>query len=141
VPHYMASQKLAKDKKNPINIKSIHGIEAYVIDEHRPWKEFKNGKKEPHYSHLTIHFKTAEAYKYFCKLSEKMEERAIVKFGEKKPLMYISELEPIAGQITIGSGCLLSPIAKNVLRGRHNWALENYEKLRGIAGPGNFYVE
>jgi DNA polymerase III alpha subunit len=141
MPHYMAAQKLAKDKKNPINIQSIHGIEAYVIDPHRPWKVYANGKTEPRYSHLTIHFKTLAAYKYFCQLSEKMEKRAILKFGEKKPLLYLEELEPIAGQITFGSSCLIGLVQKNVLRGRFEWATEMYERLRALAGPGNFFVE
>lgn len=141
LPHYMASKKMYKDKKIEKPIKSIHGIEAYIIDEDRPWKEFKNGKKEPNYYHLTIHFKTAEAYLYFCKLTPKMEERAIIKYGERKPLMYISELEPVSGQIIIGSGCLLSPIQKNVLSGRSDIARSNYIKLRSIAGKGNFFVE
>jgi len=141
VPHYLASQKMAKDKKNPVNIKSIHGIEAYIIDPHRPPKVYKNGKVEPRYSHLTIHFKTVEAYKFFCTLSEKMEQRAISKYGEKKPLLTLEELEPIAGQITLGSGCLVGLVQKNVLRGRHEWAKEMYERLRSLAGPGNFFVE
>jgi DNA polymerase-3 subunit alpha len=144
LPHYVAAEKL---QKKGHNIKSIHGIEAYIIDPHRPWKTIKGKKKgdppksEPRYSHITIHFKTAKAYKYFCSISPKMEERAIVKFGERKPLITLEDLEPISGEITIGSGCLIGLIQKNVLRGRLEWAKEMYEKIRSIAGPGNFFVE
>lgn len=139
--HWMASEKLAKDKKNPVKCKSIHGIEAYIFDPHRAPTLQKNGKLAPHYMHLTIHFKTAEAYQYLCKLTPLMEERAITRGGERKPLLYLHELEPISGQITLGSGCLVGPVQKNILLGRSDWARENYIRLRELAGPGNFFVE
>lgn len=141
MPHWSAAQKLYKDKKISKPIISIHGIEAYVIDEDRPWKQYKNGKQEPKYYHLTIHFKTAEAYHYMCSLSPVMEERGIMKYGELKPLLYLSELEPIAGQIVIGSGCLGGPVMANVAGGRSDLARQNYIKLRNLAGPGNFFAE
>ena len=141
VPHWMAAEKLYKNKKISKPIKSIHGIELYIVNEDKPWREFKNGKKEPRYYHLTIHFKTEEAYLYFCRLTPVMESRAIFKMGEAKPLAYLHELEPIAGQITIGSGCLVSPVQGPLLEGRSDLARKNYIKLRNIAGPGNFFVE
>jgi DNA polymerase-3 subunit alpha len=139
--HWFAAEKMFKDKKISSKIQSIHGIEAYVIDPHRPWKEFKNGKKEPSYYHLTIHFKTVRAYEYFCKLTPIMEERVVVKFGEAKPLLFLEELEPIAGEITIGSGCLVGCVQQNIMRGRSDLAVQMYERLRNLAGPGNFFVE
>lgn len=141
VPHWSATQKLYKDKKIDKPIKSIHGIEAYVVDPDRPAKVFKNGKVEPQYMHLTIHFKTARAYQYFCKLTPKMEERAVVRFGERKPLLLLEELEPIAGEITLGSGCLVGPVQKNFLAGRSDLAEKMYVRLRNLAGPGNFFAE
>lgn len=146
--HWLAAKK---DNKNPIM--SIHGIELYVIDEQRPPKEYKNGKKEPRYYHLTIHFKDIQAYEYFCKMTPIMESRALVRYGERKPLIYLRELEPISGHITIGSGCLVGPVQGNILGNRADvelginqetrlvWAKQNYEYLRTIAGPGNFFVE
>lgn len=139
--HWFAAEKISKDPKITNKVKSIHGIEVYIIDWNRPYKEFKNGKKEPYYYHLTIHFKTQKAYQYFCSLTPQMENRAIVKWGEAKPLITIDELKAIAGEVTIGSGCMLSPIGKNIVAGRSDWAIENYELLRAIAGPGNFWVE
>ena len=141
VPHHMAAKKLLKSGKIEQPIMSIHGIEAYIIDPHREPKVAKNGNKTPNYYHLTIHFKTKEAYYYFCSLTPKMEERAVVKFGERKPLMTFEELEAISGQITIGSGCLMGPVQKNVMVGRYDLATKMYEYLRTVAGEGNFFVE
>lgn len=141
IPHYNASQKLLKSGKIENPVLSIHGIEAYIIDPHRPPKKLKNGKEVPRYYHLTIHFKTKKAYEYFCKMTPVMESRAIVIFGERKPLMTFEELEPIAGHITIGSGCLIGPVMKNALVGNFDLAKRMYEKLRSIAGPGNFFAE
>lgn len=141
VSHNDACKKLLKDKKIESPIKSIHGIEAYVVDSLRPTKTQKNGIEVPQYYHLTIHFKTQAAYKYFCMLSPVMNARAVVKYGEVKPLLKLEELEPISGQITIGSGCLIGPVQKNVLNGRSDWAEQMYVKLRDLAGPGNFFAE
>jgi len=142
--HWIASKKAKTSKP----IKSIHGIELYVIDEDRGDKVFKNGKSEHRYYHLTVHFKDMEAYQYFCKLTPLMESRALVKFGERKPLIYKKEIEAISGHITIGSGCLIGMVMKNLmpddkypLQQRMTWAANNYEWLRSVAGKGNFFVE
>jgi DNA polymerase-3 subunit alpha len=142
--HWIAAKKAKTSKP----IKSIHGIELYVIDEQRPPKVYKNGKIEPRYYHLTVHFKDIEAYTYFCKLTPIMESRALVKFGERKPLIYKKELEGISGHITIGSGCLIGMVMKNLLpddeyplHQRLEWAKDNYLWLRRVAGKGNFFVE
>src|SRR5690606_14317414 len=82
-------------------IKSIHGIEAYVIDPFEPTRINPRTKREEfQYVHLTIHFKTQAAYQYFSSLTPKMEERAVIKAGERKPLIYFEELQPIANEIT-----------------------------------------
>ena len=141
VPHWSAAQKLFKDKKIATPIRSIHGIEAYIVDPDRPYKVMKNGKTEPQYLHLTIHFKTAKAYQYFCSLTPRMESRAIIRWGERKPMLLLEELEPIAGQITLGSGCLVGPVQKNFLAGRSDLAEAMYVRLRNLAGPGNFFAE
>jgi DNA polymerase-3 subunit alpha len=125
-------------------ILAIMGIEAYVIDPYEPTKVVMRRGKEttiPNFAHMTIHFKTQEAYQYFCKLTPIMESRAVTIFGERKPLMIWEELEGIAGQIVIGSGCLVSFIQKHVLNGRIDRATHMYEKIRSLAGPENFYVE
>jgi len=132
-PHWFAAQKLSKARG--VKIQSIHGIELYVVDEDRSTPE------KTHYYHLTVHFKTKAAYEYFCRMSPVMESRALIKYGERKPLMYLRELEPIAGQITIGSGCLMGPVQLNILNGRSDLAKRYYERLRNLAGPGNFFVE
>lgn len=135
------TEKMAKEGKIPHPIMAIQGIEAYIIDEHRPAKVAKNGKVTPQYYHLTIHFKTMNAYFHFCKLSRIAEDRAVVKFGERKPLIYLSEIWEVAGEITVGSGCLMSPVQKNILNGNPRLAEQMYLHLRHMAGPENFYVE
>ena len=147
-PHWMAALKMGKGGKTSKPIKSIHGIELYVIDDLKPPKVFKNGKTEPHYNHLTVHFKDKEAYQYFCRLTPMMESRAVVKFGERKPLITKAEIEPISGHITIGSGCLMGMVQRYLLpddtydlNTRLRWAEENYRWMRAVAGPGNFFVE
>lgn len=143
-PHWLASKKLKTSKP----IKSIHGIELYVIDDQRAPKQFKNGNTETHYYHLTVHFKDEVAYKYFCQLTPIMESRALVKFGERKPLIKKEELLPISGHITVGTGCLMGMVQKNLLPDdtadevtRMQWAADNYAWLRQLAGKGNFFVE
>lgn len=139
VPHYFAGKKEG--------IQSIHGIELYLIDERRPPKQFKNGKVEPQYTHQTVLFKTEEAYRYFCKMTPVMEERAILKFGESKPLLYLKELEPIAGQIVLGSGCLVSHVGKNVNdwnltpTERLEWTEKAYLDLKRLSGDTPLLVE
>jgi len=146
--HWVTANKLYKDKKITNKIQSIHGIELYVIDERRPPKEYKNGKKEPKYSHLTIHFKNIDAYKYLCQMTPIMESRALVKFGERKPLIYLHELEPIAGSIIISTGCLMGVVQKNLLPDnsiplvdRMKWAEEDYCYLRDLAGKDGLFCE
>ena len=142
--HWMAAKKAKTSKP----IKSIHGIELYVIDDQRPPKIFKNGKQEPRYYHLTVHFKDTDAYDYFCRMTPIMESRALVKFGERKPLITRQEIEAISGHITVGSGCLIGMVMKNLLpddefplHQRLQWAKDNYLWLRRVAGAGNFFVE
>lgn len=121
VPHWFAAKELSK---TGTKIQSIHGIELYVIDEDRPKKVYKNGKEEWKYSHLTILFKTRRAYEYMCSMTPVMEERALVKFGERKPLIFLKELEPISGEIIIGTGCAVGYVTKNI----NDWSLSKTER-------------
>lgn len=140
--HYMTVEKLIKKGKINKNFKSIHGIELYIVDPHRPPKKvLKNGTVIPEYYHLTIHFKNFEAYKYFCQMTIPAEERAIITFGERKPMLTFEDLEKIAKNIIISSGCLVGCVQKNVLRGRIDLAEKMYLYLRELAGPGNFFAE
>ena len=134
VSHWTAAQKLYKDKKIDRKIQSIHGIEAYIIDPHRPWKTIKKtGKQEPQYFHVTIHFKTKRAYEYFCSLTPMMEQRAIVRFGEAKPLLTLDELEVISGEVTIGSGCFLPGTQIQTFSGLKK--IESVEKGERVLSP------
>lgn len=154
------------------SIKPILGIEAYLIN---PWhdeyveiyrKAHKTGtlylrEKTPetienalnrkamnHYLHITIHFKDAWAYQYFCKLSPKMWSRSIKKYDEEKPLITMEELEAAAGHITIGSSCMKGPIQYFMLPSKDGLIPPQpekskymYEWLKKIAGKDSFFVE
>lgn len=145
--HWFAAEKLFKSGKTDKKIKSIHGIEAYLIDDIRGPQTLKNGKEVPRYVHLTIHFKTARAFEYFSKLTPIMEARGIVKVGELKPLLKYEELLDIASEITIGSSCLVGAVQKNFIDDtlnkdqKYDAALSMYQKLNDLVGKDNFYVE
>jgi DNA polymerase-3 subunit alpha len=139
IPHYYAAKEAG--------IQSVHGIELYLIDDRRPAKVYKNGKVEPQYTHQTVLFKTQKAYEYFCRMSPVMEERAVVKWGESKPLLHMHELEPIAGEIILGSGCLVSYVGKNIndfslsKNQRFEWAEQAYLDLKKLSGETPLLVE
>lgn len=140
------------------NVLPILGIEAYVppllstemfaqMQTILPSDEFKkiHQKKTKSYCHLTIHFKTYKAFQYFCSLSKKAEENAIVKFGEKKPLIFWDDLEKIKNEVTVGSSCLIGPVA-SLVHTRHNTihfdlAEQAYCFIREFFGKDNFFVE
>lgn len=86
---------------NKQGIKYANGIEAYI--EH----PFLVGKINKYYSHITIHFCNRKAYQYFCRISKIMESRAVVRFGERKPIITFDELLAIKDDIVVGTGCLL----------------------------------
>lgn len=120
---------------------AIHGIEIYLINPFEPEKLDFRGNPEPNYVHLTIHFVTRKAYEHFCKLTPIAEQRALVRYGERKPLVKIEELEAISDDITISSGCLVGLVQKYVLNGKPDMAKKAYERIRAIVPQGRFFVE
>jgi DNA polymerase-3 subunit alpha len=127
-------------------IKPILGIEAYVEDEWSEPEYFQSGKKKGEkkrkYVHLTIHFKDDIAYRYFCNLTRKMEENAIVTaFGERKPTMRLEDLYAIRDHITLGCGCLVGVVSKHLLKGNTDLAKKMYSIIREIPKEGSFFVE
>lgn len=158
---YTLSQKLGA--------KPILGIEAYlehpfkdhlrkILEKTIPDDEFGKSRKKTKaekiedkladaYVHLTIHFKDMLAYQYFCQLTPKMEQRAVVKYGERKPILTLDELAGISGHVTIGSGCIISAVNKFLVPDRitkevyPELSRKMYEQIREIAGKGNYFVE
>ena len=149
-------------------MKPICGIELYVqppfLEELRPIIEQElilTGKlSEGHdkiekiekellkeYVHLTVHFKDEWAYNYFTKLTPQMESRALVKYGERKPIATLDEIAGASGHITICSSCLIGMVNRFFLPrrksgvSRPDLAEKAYRLLREIAGDGNFFVE
>lgn len=166
-----SAMELYKSAQNE-GIKPIIGMEAYLIN---PWhneyvelyrKAVNNGvlqirEKTPeaienaiqkkamnHYLHITIHFKDAWAYQYFCQLSPKMWSRSIKKYNEEKPLITMEELEGAAGHITIGSSCMKGPVQYFMLPSKDGLIPPQpekskymYEWLKRISGKDSFFVE
>jgi DNA polymerase-3 subunit alpha len=162
-------------KAKDAGLKPIIGMEAYMVNPfHDEYVElyraaFKAGKWKPRnikednyeaieraiqrtamnqYLHVTIHFKDAWAYRYFCGLSEAMYSRAVKKYDELKPMITLDELRGARGHITIGSSCMKGPIQNFMLPSRDGMIQPNqahaewmYQQLREIAGPDGFFVE
>jgi DNA polymerase-3 subunit alpha len=156
-----------------IGIKPILGIEAYMVNpflddyvacykaayaagqltlrsknEDAVAREIERKALHDSYLHITIHFKDAWAYKYFCGLSKAMWGRAIKKFDEMKPMITLEELRGAAGHITIGSSCMRGPVQfflmgtrNNVMKPNPQRAEQMYNILREIAGKDSFVVE
>lgn len=156
------------EKAKKHGMKPICGIELYVqppfLEELRPIIEqelLSKGKLKDdsdkaekiekellkEYVHLTVHFKDEWAYNYFTKLTPKMESRALVKYGERKPIATIDEIAGASGHITICSSCLIGMVNKFFLPRRNSGisrpdlAEKAYLLLREIAGKDNFFVE
>lgn len=119
----------AEDKKEEAITRAILGTEDVVLP----------GKRT--YMHLTILFRTAKAYEYFCKLTPTMEGRAQIKYGERKPIITWDELEAIGSELCIGSGCLVGFVQKFVLLGQMEAAERAYQMVRSIVPRGCFFVE
>lgn len=153
-------------------VKPILGIELYMVppyvDRIRElyWKAHSEGRlklrsKKPdkvaeeiegkvkgYYFHLTVHFKTYEAYQHFCRLSPVMGARAVIKWGEVKPLATLDDLMPVRKQITICSSCMIGPIGSTLMGSKDGvvppspeLAEQYYCMLRELVGPENFFVE
>ncbi len=145
-------------------VKPIMGIELYIqppfMDEiereyrayyensgMKQWEKALAKKMREYYVHLTVHFKDYFAYQYFCKLSPAMEERGVVRYGERKPIATFEELQGCQGHMTICSSCLGGVVQKwlipDRMTGKINLerARKSYEFVRNLAGPENFFVE
>lgn len=151
---YKTSQKF--------NIKPILGCELYMespfMDElEKRYRQLYSGEKDAEkkiqkklkgqYVHLTIHFKDEWAWQYFSRLSPVMDERAVVRWGERKPIATLEEVAGAAGHITICSSCLVGAVQKWLLPDRDtgevrpDLAEKTYNMIRDIAGKDNFFVE
>lgn len=119
----------------------IPGQEIYLLDPFSQPKTDKKGNVTPGYCHCTVHYLDLEAYQAFCKISRAAWERSVMAGGELKPLVTMEELQGAAGHIVISSGCLGGMVQKQVAAGRLDLAEQAYQLLRGIAGPGKFFVE
>lgn len=137
----MSSLAILWEEAKKAGIMPIHGIEIYLDS---PWDEkkvLKNGLVEPTTRHMTVLFKTQKAYEYFCKLTPIAHERAIIRFGDLKPIITIDELKAIGDDICLGSGCFGSAVAKTLMNSGPEAAEKVYQEVRDIVKPGCFFVE
>lgn len=99
------------------------------------------------YVHLTVHFKDEWAFEYFSSLTPKMEQRAVVLWGETKPIATLEEVAGAAGHITVCSSCLVGVVQKYLLVDRVTGkvyperATKSYHLLRDLVGKDDFFVE
>lgn len=119
----------------------IHGVEAYLMSPWEPPKIYKNGKEEPATCHMTVLFKTQKAYEYFSSLTPIAHDRALIKYGDMKPLITWEELQEIGSEIVLGSGCYGSAVSKALKSGNPELAEQIYQKIRAIVNPESFFVE
>lgn len=137
----MSSLATLWEEAKKAGIMPIHGIEIYLDS---PWDEkkvLKNGIIEPTTRHMTVLFKTQKAYEYFCKLTPVAHERAIIRYGDLKPIITIEELKAIGDDICLGSGCFGSAVAKTLMNSGPEAAERVYQEVRDIVKPGCFFVE
>lgn len=121
-----------------------HGIEAYLDTPYErlgldPVEQASSGARV--YSHITILFKTQKAYLYFCRLTPIMESRALVRFGERKPLIKWEEIEEIGSDIILGTGCIDSMINRFARNQQYNIAEKAYLMYKQAVQPGCLFLE
>lgn len=83
-------------------LKCIHGAEAYLY-----WPDDKYGETKTY--HITIFFKTKEAYEMYCKLTPLMytKPRLKVAFGDAKGCIYWEDfLQLVEKGIVVGTACI-----------------------------------
>jgi len=119
----------------------IHGVEIYLMSPWEPPKIYKNGKEEPANCHMTVLFKTQKAYEYFSSITPIAHERALIKYGDMKPLLTWEELQEIGSEIVLGSGCYGSAVSKALRAGNPALAEDIYQQIRSIVGRDSFFVE
>lgn len=137
---------LAKKK----GLAPILGCEIYFRDDQDPILakagiESVEGKYNGYakYFHATIHALDQPAFEAMSRVLSRAWLNRTEKHGsDLKPIFDWNDLEEL-GQynITFGTGCLVGMIQRNLLLGRPDVAMAYFKRLRGIAKPGNLYVE
>lgn len=126
---------------NKKGIKPILGIQAYLEDTWSTPEFNKNNETVTQYGTITVHFKTYEAYQYFCKISKNMEDRSPSTSNVPTPILKMSELEQIKDLVTIGTSGLDGIIAKFVTAEDYPMAEKIYLELLSLVGNDNLFCE
>ena len=129
IEHYLESKKAG--------LSPIVGIQVYLKDQWSPVEYEKKGKgmvEKTNSGLITVHFKNESAYKYFCKLTLKMEQSAIKEDGLHKPIVELADLAPIAKDITVGTAGLDGILAKLLIENKPELAEKCYFDLKTTFG-------
>ncbi len=94
------------------------------------------------YAHVTMHFRTYEAYLCAVRLLTKRDLTAERHGQERKPIFDWADMEELAGHdVTIGSGCLIGIVSRHLMaKDSMEGALAYYRRFRELFA-GRFYVE
>jgi DNA polymerase-3 subunit alpha len=122
-------------KKGKPHLQIIHGIEPYITFDELSPKDY--GK----YFHMTVLFKSEEAFRWFSSKSLEADNRSVTVFEDKKPLYKFEWLRDIAGEIVVGSGCLKGVVQQLFLKGNPELAEQYYLMMKDVFGDENFFVE
>lgn len=137
-----------RDDNCPILLE--HGVPKKFYDPNNE-KEQKDYERYPDgtyleynkYFHVTLHFLDEAAFNCGVRLLSKADLRAEQHGSERKPLFDWQQLEELLSHnVTVTTGCLVGMVQRHVLEYEAlDIALAYYEKLRGLAKPGHFFVE
>ncbi len=95
------------------------------------------------YGHVTLHAQDEAAFKKLSVILSAADSRAEKHGSERKPLFGWKQLEELGAEnITMGSGCLIGMVQRQILdHQRFDLAEAYYARMRSLVKPGNFYAE
>ena len=116
-------------------IQAISGNEIYLDLS----KEF-DGKDV--YSHLTVTaYNDAGRRNLFLLFNKSFNKMSKPRWGHKKAINTWEDLIEHKEGLYVGSGCVISPMARSLIKGRPDLAVIYLDKLLDIFGPNNIYAE
>lgn len=131
-----AAHRIVRSKKLPLKV--IHGVEGYIY--------WPNDPKPKRTYHITIFFKTREAFEGYCKLTPALysEPRVQSKAADWKPCMTWEDFLTLAGtkSIVVGTGCVGSWLNKPIAdSGDIEEAKRRMAMMVDAVGTDNIYDE
>ena len=124
-------------KCNANGIKSLPGIEFYLSP--RPGYRFLG--KPYDYGHISLWAQNMQGYRTLLTLASISWQpgRTVTRFGKPKPRITWEDMEIYNEGLICGSGCIEGPIAKPLLRGEPEEAVQNAHVLKDIFGDRLYF--